>query len=163
MTHYLVLLRHGQSEWNLANKFTGFHDVDLTEKGVEEAEKAGELLAKAGITFDQVFSSTQTRANRTAEIALDKAGQGEAFVARAGQFTLPTPETELAEITTPTIVIWGESDRVLPADHGVIFAENISGSELIRLEGVGHLPQAEAPDVVIDAIRQLATPDEDRP
>ena len=79
MPNYLVLLRHGQSEWNLQNRFTGFHDVDLTEKGEQEAEKAGELLAAAGIKFDQVFSSTQTRANRTADIALNKAGQGEAF------------------------------------------------------------------------------------
>ena len=77
--NYLVLLRHGQSEWNLANKFTGFHDVDLTDKGEEEAASAGEKLAAAGIKFDQVFSSTQIRANRTAEIALEKAGQPELF------------------------------------------------------------------------------------
>ncbi len=73
--NYLVLLRHGQSQWNLENRFTGFHDVDLTENGVAEAEKAGELLAGAGISFDKVFTSTQLRANRTAEIALKKAGQ----------------------------------------------------------------------------------------
>lgn len=77
--NYLVLLRHGQSEWNLANKFTGFHDVDLTEKGEAEAKKAGQLLKDAGITFDKVFSSTQTRANRTAEIVLNEAGQGDLF------------------------------------------------------------------------------------
>ena len=77
--NYLVLLRHGQSEWNLQNRFTGFKDVDLTEKGEKEAEKAGELLAKADIKFDQVFSSTQIRANRTADIALEKAGQHELF------------------------------------------------------------------------------------
>lgn len=77
--NYLVLLRHGQSEWNLQNRFTGFHDVDLTEKGEAEAENAGALLAEAGIKFDQVFSSTQTRANRTADIALKKAGQHELF------------------------------------------------------------------------------------
>jgi len=79
MKNYLVLLRHGQSEWNLANKFTGFHDVDLTENGIAEAQKAGELLAGAGIAFDHVFSSTQIRANRTAEIALNAAGQGDLF------------------------------------------------------------------------------------
>lgn len=77
--NYLVLLRHGQSEWNLANKFTGFHDVDLTEKGEAEAKAAGTMLKEAGISFDQVFSSTQIRANRTAEIALNEAGQGELF------------------------------------------------------------------------------------
>lgn len=77
--NYLVLLRHGQSEWNLQNRFTGFVDVDLTPLGEEEAAKAGDLLAKAGIQFDQVFSSTQKRANRTAEIALTHAGQAEIF------------------------------------------------------------------------------------
>ncbi|PCJ97316.1 MAG: 2,3-bisphosphoglycerate-dependent phosphoglycerate mutase [Zetaproteobacteria bacterium] len=79
MSHYLVLLRHGQSEWNLANKFTGFHDVDLTQLGEEEAKNAGVMLKKAGIKFDQVFTSTQIRANRTAEITLKEAGQSELF------------------------------------------------------------------------------------
>ncbi len=77
--NYLVLLRHGQSEWNLANKFTGFHDVDLTKKGEAEAKAAGEMLKDAGITFDHVYSSTQIRANRTAEIVLKEAGQGDLF------------------------------------------------------------------------------------
>lgn len=73
--NYLVLLRHGQSTWNLENRFTGFHDVDLSPKGVEEAHEAGKRLKKAGIKFDQAFTSTQTRAMRTAEIALKDAGQ----------------------------------------------------------------------------------------
>lgn len=77
--NYLVLLRHGQSQWNLENRFTGFHDVDLTGQGEAEARKAGELLKDAGIVFDKVFSSTQTRANRTARIALETAGQGDLF------------------------------------------------------------------------------------
>ena len=79
MTNYLVLLRHGQSQWNLENKFTGFHDVDLTKQGEAEAKAAGAMLKDAGIKFDKVFSSTQTRANRTAEIALNEAGQAELF------------------------------------------------------------------------------------
>ncbi len=73
--NYLVLLRHGQSQWNLENRFTGFHDVDLSPAGVAEAEGAGKKLAKAGIRFDQVFTSTLTRASRTARIALEAAGQ----------------------------------------------------------------------------------------
>lgn len=75
--NYLVLLRHGQSEWNLANRFTGFKDVDLTDKGRAEAVKAGKLLKEAGISFDQVFTSTLKRANETAELALKEAGQGD--------------------------------------------------------------------------------------
>ncbi|MCI5060707.1 MAG: 2,3-bisphosphoglycerate-dependent phosphoglycerate mutase [Alphaproteobacteria bacterium] len=77
MPNYLVLLRHGQSEWNLANRFTGFKDVELTEKGIEEAKNAGKLLKDANIRFDQVFTSTLKRANETAELALKEAGQAE--------------------------------------------------------------------------------------
>ena len=72
--NYLVLLRHGQSEWNLANKFTGFHDVDLTEAGIAEAKSAGEKLKEKEIEFAQVYTSTLTRANRTARLALEAAG-----------------------------------------------------------------------------------------
>lgn len=73
----LVLLRHGQSQWNLENRFTGFYDVDLTEQGVSEAINAGAKLKEAGIRFDQVFTSTQIRANRTTRLALEEAGQGD--------------------------------------------------------------------------------------
>ena len=75
--NYLVLLRHGQSQWNLENRFTGFHDIDLSPLGEEEAQDAGRRLKKAGIAFDRVFTSTLKRANRTAEIALGEAGQGD--------------------------------------------------------------------------------------
>ncbi len=77
MKNYLVLLRHGQSEWNLQNRFTGFKDVDLTELGIKEATEAGEKLAKANIEFDQVFTSTLKRANKTTRLALESAGQGD--------------------------------------------------------------------------------------
>lgn len=73
---YLVLLRHGQSEWNLANRFTGFKDVELTENGIAEAKNGGKLLKEAGVEFDQVFTSTLKRANETAKLALEEAGQG---------------------------------------------------------------------------------------
>jgi 2,3-bisphosphoglycerate-dependent phosphoglycerate mutase len=77
MSNYLVLLRHGQSQWNLENRFTGFHDVDLTENGITEAKAAGTKLAKLGVNFDHVFTSTQTRANHTAKLALEAAGQAD--------------------------------------------------------------------------------------
>ncbi|MCS5597685.1 MAG: 2,3-bisphosphoglycerate-dependent phosphoglycerate mutase [Alphaproteobacteria bacterium] len=81
MQQKLILLRHGQSEWNLQNRFTGFKDVDLTENGEAEAKRAGQLLKDAGIKVDKVFSSTQKRANRTADIALTEAGQPDKFAA----------------------------------------------------------------------------------
>ena len=69
----LIWLRHGQSQWNLENRFTGWKNVPLTEKGEAEAKKAGELLRKHNIIIDRVFSSVLERANRTAEIAIKKA------------------------------------------------------------------------------------------
>jgi 2,3-bisphosphoglycerate-dependent phosphoglycerate mutase len=77
MSNYVVLLRHGQSQWNLENRFTGFKDIDLSDLGVQEAKDAGKRLATLGVKFDHVFSSTQKRANRTAELALEAAGQGD--------------------------------------------------------------------------------------
>lgn len=77
--NYLVLLRHGESVWNLENRFTGFKDVELSENGVREAGEAGKRLAAAGIAFDQVFTSTQKRAYNTAELALKSAGQESLF------------------------------------------------------------------------------------
>ncbi len=75
MTNYLVLLRHGESQWNLENRFTGFTDVELSENGVNEAQEAGKRLAAARIRFDKVYTSTLQRAYGTAELALDSAGQ----------------------------------------------------------------------------------------
>ncbi len=66
----LVLLRHGQSQWNLENKFTGWEDVPLTEKGINEAKNAGLLLKKNKVIINKVFSSILERANKTAEIAI---------------------------------------------------------------------------------------------
>jgi 2,3-bisphosphoglycerate-dependent phosphoglycerate mutase len=73
--HTLVLLRHGESTWNKENRFTGWTDVDLTDKGREEAKAAGELLKQDGYEFDLVFTSVLTRAIRTANITLDALDQ----------------------------------------------------------------------------------------
>jgi 2,3-bisphosphoglycerate-dependent phosphoglycerate mutase len=70
---FIALLRHGQSQWNLENRFTGWVDVDLTPKGEDEARRAGPLLAESGVAFDKLFTSVQTRAIRTANLALDAA------------------------------------------------------------------------------------------
>jgi len=66
----LILVRHGQSQWNLENRFTGWWDVDLTDKGIAEAREAGELLGSTGLLPTVAFTSLQTRAIRTLHIAL---------------------------------------------------------------------------------------------
>ena len=71
----LVLIRHGQSAWNLENRFTGWWDVDLTDKGVGEAWAAGELMRDKGLDFDLCFTSFQTRAIKTLNLALEAMGR----------------------------------------------------------------------------------------
>ena len=71
----LVLIRHGQSAWNLENRFTGWWDVDLTEQGVAEARAAGELMAAKDIDVDLCFTSFQTRAIKTLNLALETMGR----------------------------------------------------------------------------------------
>jgi len=70
--HTLVLLRHGESQWNLENRFTGWVDVDVTDKGAEEAANAGRLMREANITVDEAFTSLQKRAIKTLGLALEE-------------------------------------------------------------------------------------------
>lgn len=83
MTRTLVLLRHGQSAWNLENLFTGWKNPDLTPLGIEEAKAAGLRLAKLGITFDVAFTSALVRAQNTLKLALAEMKQ-----------TVPTTEDQ---------------------------------------------------------------------
>ena len=71
----LVLIRHGQSAWNLENRFTGWWDVNLTAQGIAEAKAAGELMAAKGLDFDRCFTSVQTRAIKTLNLALEAMGR----------------------------------------------------------------------------------------
>ncbi len=75
MSGTLVLVRHGQSEWNLKNLFTGWRDVDLSEQGVSEAKAAGDKLAERGFQFDIAFTSALLRAQSTCQLILDAVGQ----------------------------------------------------------------------------------------
>ena len=75
MSGTLVLVRHGQSEWNLKNLFTGWKDPGLTELGIAEARRAGELLSAREIRFDIAFTSALSRAQHTCRIILDGVGQ----------------------------------------------------------------------------------------
>lgn len=75
MTKTLVMVRHGQSEWNLANKFTGWVDVDLSDQGIEEAIEAGKKIKEAGIVFDHVHTSILKRAIKTCNYVLEYSEQ----------------------------------------------------------------------------------------
>lgn len=77
MSHTLILLRHGQSDWNLENLFTGWTDVGLTPQGIMEARTAGRLMAEAGLVPDVLFTSVLSRATETADLAVREAGWGE--------------------------------------------------------------------------------------
>lgn len=80
MSGTLVLVRHGQSEWNKKNLFTGWKDPDLTEQGVEEAKAGGQRLKAAGYTFDLGFTSKLGRAQRTMKLILEEIGQSDLAV-----------------------------------------------------------------------------------
>lgn len=82
MSRLLVLVRHGQSEWNLKNLFTGWKDPDLTEVGVGEARAAGRRLKGEGITFDRAFTSDLTRAQRTLALIQEEIGGADLPVSR---------------------------------------------------------------------------------
>jgi 2,3-bisphosphoglycerate-dependent phosphoglycerate mutase len=75
MNNVLVLVRHGESEWNKLNLFTGWKDPDLTEKGIAEAKKGGQLLKAEGLKFDIAFTSDLTRAQHTLKLILAELGQ----------------------------------------------------------------------------------------
>lgn len=80
--NYLVLLRHGESQWNLENRFTGWVDVDVSAKGEQEAKEAGQLLKEKNYKFDFLFTSVLKRAIRTAQLASESAGFSEIPVER---------------------------------------------------------------------------------
>src|ERR1044071_3991168 len=82
MERTLVLIRHGQSEWNLKNLFTGWRDPGLTELGVKEAHDAGKRLKADGFRFDAAFTSNLSRAQRTLDIVLDELGQTDIPITR---------------------------------------------------------------------------------
>ncbi len=122
--NYLVLLRHGESQWNLENRFTGFKDVELSPNGVREATEAGQRLKASGIHFDVLFTSTQKRAYNTAELALKAAGQPELFAKVIkhddlrerdyGELTGQNKDEARAQFGEEQVQIWRRSYDIAP-------------------------------------------------
>jgi len=120
----LVLLRHGQSAWNLENRFTGWWDVDLTEQGVEEARAAGRLFKDKGFDFDRCFTSVQTRAIRTLNLVLEEMGRLWLPVTKAwelnerhyGGLTGLNKAETIAKVGEEQVKIWRRSFDVPPPE-----------------------------------------------
>ena len=109
----LVMIRHGQSQWNLENRFTGWKDVDLSEQGVQEAKKAGEDLKKDGFVFDIAYTSFQKRAIKTLNLVLE----------------------EIDELHIPVVKSWRLNERHYGALQGLNKAETAKkyGDEQVHI------------------------------
>ena len=127
MTYTLVLLRHGQSAWNLENRFTGWIDVDLTEEGCAQARRAGQDLADAGIAADVLHTSLQTRAIHTAELALHQCERSWIPVRRSwrlnerhyGALQGKNKAETAKEFSPEQVKIWRRSYDVPPEDLAI--------------------------------------------
>ena len=118
----LILLRHGQSAWNLENRFTGWWDVDLTEQGVEEARAAGRMLRDKGYDLDRAYTSLQTRAIRTLNLVLEEMGRSWLPVTKAwelnerhyGGLTGLNKAETVARVGEEQVRIWRRSFDIPP-------------------------------------------------
>lgn len=154
MDHLLVLVRHGQSEWNLKNLFTGWKDPGLTEKGVEEARAAGRKLKDMKLDFDIAFTSDLSRAQRTLSLILEELGHEDLETIRNqalnerdyGDITGMNKDEARKQFGEEQVHIWrrsfdvpppgGESlkmtaERVLPYYHSEILPQVLSGKRVI--------------------------------
>jgi 2,3-bisphosphoglycerate-dependent phosphoglycerate mutase len=157
MTHTLILLRHGNSTWNQKNLFTGWVDVRLSEQGVAEATRAGELLAESGLKPDVLYTSVLTRAIQTANIALDRADRAWIPVKRSwrlnerhyGALQGKDKAQTLDEFGAEQFQLWRRSFDVPPPplDDSSEFSQAYDE----RYAGLGDdLPRTESLKLVID-------------
>lgn len=154
MDHLLVLVRHGQSDWNLKNLFTGWKDPDLTEQGVEEARAAGRKLKDMKLDFDIAFTSDLSRAQRTLRLILEELGHEDLETIRNqalnerdyGDITGMNKDEARRKFGEEQVHIWrrsfdvpppgGESlkmtaERVLPYYHSEILPQVLAGKRVI--------------------------------
>ena len=154
MTYTLVLLRHGESEWNAKNLFTGWVDVALSEKGVEEAKRGGTLLTDAGVLPDVVHTSLLRRAITTANLALDAADRHWIPVKRSwrlnerhyGALQGKDKKQTLAEFGEEQFMLWRRSYDFPPPD--IELGSEFSQDADPRYAGEP-IPRAEALDQVL--------------
>ena len=157
MTHTLILLRHGHSEWNEKNLFTGWVDCRLSEKGLREAARAGELMVEHGVLPDVVYTSLLSRAIQTANIALDAADRLWIPVERSwrlnerhyGALQGKDKQQTLAEYGPEQFQIWRRSFDVPPPPIADI--SEFSQAHDVRYAGIdGSIPVTECLKDVID-------------
>ena len=118
----LVLVRHGQSEWNRLNMFTGWKDVGLSEEGMAEAHRAGQRLKEEGLIFDSAFASTLKRAHNTLDVILEELGQGKLPTIKAaalnerdyGQLVGINTEEARKRFGAEQVRIWQRSYDIAP-------------------------------------------------
>jgi len=157
MTHTLILLRHGQSEWNEKNLFTGWVDVRLTEQGRAEASRGGELLREQGVLPDVLHTSVLSRAIQTANLALDAADRLWIPVKRSwrlnerhyGALQGKDKAQTLAEFGEEQFMTWRRSFDVPPPE--IAADDEFAQTDDPRYEGIdGELPATESLALVID-------------
>jgi 2,3-bisphosphoglycerate-dependent phosphoglycerate mutase len=159
MTHTLILLRHGHSDWNEKNLFTGWVDCRLSEKGLREAARAGELMAEHGVLPDVVYTSLLSRAIQTANIALDTADRLWIPVVRSwrlnerhyGALQGKDKQQTLAEYGPEQFQLWRRSFDVPPPP--IDDSNEFSQAGDVRYAGIdGDVPATECLKDVIDRL-----------
>jgi 2,3-bisphosphoglycerate-dependent phosphoglycerate mutase len=159
MAGKLVLCRHGQSDWNLKNLFTGWKDVDLTEKGIQEAVDAGQLLTEMGYEFDIAFTSVLKRAIRTLWLMLDEMDRMWIPVVRDWRLNerhygalqgLNKAETA-AKYGDEQVHIWRRSYDIPPPDLEI--TDDRHPAHDARYAGIDHLPGTESLALTLDRVR----------
>jgi len=158
MSHKLILLRHGQSTWNLENLFTGWTDVGLTEQGEIEARTAGRLMADEGLKPDIMFTSVLKRATETADLALEEAGWSDIPTKRSWRLNerhygdlqgLNKKETA-AKHGEDLVLIWRRSYDTPPPPLEVDDERHPSHDPVYSDVDPGDLPATEALSDVVD-------------
>jgi 2,3-bisphosphoglycerate-dependent phosphoglycerate mutase len=157
----LVILRHGQSTWNAENRFTGWTDVDLSERGEEEAREAGRLLAaESGLEIDTVHTSVLTRAVRTANLALDEMGRSFLAVQRSWRLNerhygalQGLNKRETADLHgLEQVKIWRRSYDIAPPPVGLDDGNHPANDARYRRVPLSVLPATEC---LADVVRRL--------